>query len=77
MARIERKYPTKNRILKFLSSTTQKTDQLLNEYFRALHRQARESGLQSGDWSSHDIKALILMLGMKDQRQHTKLLYKH
>ena len=36
LARIERKYPTKNRILKFLSLTTQKADQSLNQYVRAL-----------------------------------------
>ena len=33
LARIKLKYPTKNRILKFLSSTTQQADQSLNEYF--------------------------------------------
>ena len=77
MARRERKYPTKNRVLKFLSSTTQKNDQSLNEYFRASHPQAQESGQHSGDWSSHDIEALILMSGKRDQRQHSELLYEH
>ena len=75
--RKERTNPAKNRILTFLGQTKQKNDQTLAEYFAVSHRQARESGSHSGEWSSEDIEILILLAGMKDLRQHTKLLYEY
>ena len=75
--RIERKYPAKNHILTFLGQTKQKNYQTLAEYFAVSHRQTRESGLHSGEWSSEDIEILILLAGMNDPCQHTKLLYEH
>ena len=75
--RIERKYPAKKRILTFLGQTKHKNDQTLAEYFALSHRQAKESGMHSGDWTSEDIEVLILLAGMKNPCQHSKLLYEH
>ena len=75
--RIERKYPAKNRVLTFLGQTKQKQDQTLAEYYAKSHRQARESGLHTGGWTTEDIEVLILLAGMKNPSQHSNLLYEY
>ena len=75
--RIERKHPSKNRILKFISSTKQGPDQSLSEYIHSAHRVAAESGLHDGEWTTHDIETLIIISGMKNPGQNYELLFEH
>ena len=56
--RLERKFPAKNRVLHFLNTTKQSVDQTLSEYIHNAHREATESGLHDGNWSTYDLESL-------------------
>ena len=75
MDRIERKFPSKIRLLTFLTETKQRNDQKLSEYFVVGHRQAAESGLHTENWSTEDLEVLILLTGMKNPTQHAKIIH--
>ena len=77
LVRIKRMFPMKQRILKFLSSTRQTSDQSLTEFFGLAHKQARESGLHNGTWSKNDIESLIIMNGMRDSKQLSEVPFEH
>ena len=51
MERIERKYPSKIRLLTFLTETKQQGTQTLSDYFTLAHREAAEAGLHTEGWT--------------------------
>ena len=77
MARIERKYPSKIRLLSFLTETKQQGTQTLSEYLTLAHREAAEAGLYSQGWTISDLEVIILLAGMKNIGQHQRLLLEY
>ena len=77
MERIERKFPSKIRLLTFLTETKQRSDQTLSEYFAVPHREAAEAGLHTETWSTAGVEVIILLAGMKNNAQHAKLLLEY
>ena len=74
MKRIERKYPSKVRVLAFLNNTKQQPTQTLTEYLTHAHREADNAGLYSQKWSVSDLEVMVILAGMKDMAQHKRLL---
>ena len=70
MERIERKYPSKIRLLTCLTETKQQGTQTLSEYFMLAHREAAEAGLHTEGWIIADLEIIILLAGMKNTSQH-------
>ena len=62
MERIERKYPSKIRLLTFLTETKQRSDQTFSEYFAVAHRGAAEAGLHTENWTTADLEVIISLL---------------
>ena len=77
MARIERKYASKIRLLSFLTETKQQGTQTLSEYLTLAHREAAEAGLYSQGWTISDLEVIILLAGMKNIGQHQRLLLEY
>ena len=75
--RLEMKNPAKNRVLHFLNTTKQRQDQSLCEYIHSAHRVAQESGLHDGKWNTHDLETLIIISGMRDEKQNFDLLVRY
>ena len=77
MARIERKYPSKIRVLSFLNETKQQPGQTLSEYLTHAHREADQAGLYSQKWTVSDLEVMVILAGMKDMAQHKRLLLEY
>ena len=73
MARIERKYPSKIRLLSFLNETKQQSTQTLSEYLTLAHREAAQAGLYSQGLTISDMEVIIILAGMKNDAQTQRL----
>ena len=62
MTRIERKYPSKIRLLSFLNETKQQPTQTLSEYLTHAHREADQAGLYSQGWTLSDLEVMVILL---------------
>ena len=77
MERIERKLPSKIRLLTFLTETKQRSEQTLSEYFTFAHREAAKAVLHTEGWTIANLEVIILLAGMKNTNQHQKLLLEY